>query len=219
MRVERIIVGTLLVGSLVIQGLHAQNQREALALLRDELDRVSVSVEKLQRVSSARGSEPLARLTLAPVRQASPTAAVAPAHELDEPLPPPPPAAVPFDANAARAHVERTFEHESSDSGWASEAQREIRENLSSHLPATASVRDLDCRATLCRLEVDFPVETDFQEAMGRPGAMARLWKGPSMARIDRDSTRGSVTVVGYLVRPGHPMPVEAPTGSLSTLE
>ncbi|NTX56019.1 hypothetical protein, partial [Myxococcus sp. CA039A] len=66
MRVERIIVGTLLVGSLVIQGLHAQNQREALALLRDELDRVSVSVEKLQRVSSARGSEPLARLTLAP---------------------------------------------------------------------------------------------------------------------------------------------------------
>ncbi|AKQ64730.1 hypothetical protein A176_001642 [Myxococcus hansupus] len=54
-------------------------------------------------------------------------------------------------------------------------------------------------------------MEADFQEAMGRPGAMARLWQGPSVARFERDSARGSVTVIGYLVRPGYPMPVEGP--------
>ena len=212
MRVERIIIGVVLVGSVALQRLDAREHQEALALLRGELDRVSSSVEQLQRTSSTQGSQPAAmdapmpRATSPPALP-SPPAVVAPSDEPDESPPPARPAAAPFDSNAARAHVERTFEQESSDSGWASDAQREVRENLSTLLPSTASVRGLDCRATLCRLEVDFPLETDFREAMGRPGAMVRLWKGPSLALIERDSARGSVTVIGYLVRQGHPMP------------
>ncbi|MFY2558417.1 hypothetical protein ACN469_12370 [Corallococcus terminator] len=220
MRVERIIIGVVLVGGLALQWLNAREQREALALLRGELDRVSLSVEQLQRTSSTHGSQlpalvaPGPRWTPPPVQPSQPTV-VAPSDELDESLAPARPATAPFDSNAAQAHVERTFEQEASDSGWASDAQREVRESLSTLLPSTASVRGLDCRATLCRLEVDFPVETDFRSALGRPGAMGRLWKGPSLALIERDSARGSVTVIGYLVRQGHPMP----TAPVSTPE
>lgn len=219
MRVERVILGAVLVGSMGIQWWTTREQREALALLQAEVDRVSTSVEQLRRASSIRWGDPpvlgapTARVMPEPL-QAPPTASAAPVDEPEEPEPQQRPAAVRFDADAARAHVERTFERESSDSGWASDAQREVRENVSTHLPTTASVRTMDCRATLCRLEVDFPVEADFQETMGRPGALSRLWKGPSMARIERDATRGSVTIIGYLVRPGHPMPVEAPDGA-----
>lgn len=216
MNVERVIVGAVLVGGLGVQWWHSREQREELARLRDELGRVSATVQTLERrtfpalelmgaVTGEAGRAPVlappGMLQMpgapGPVGESVPVAAV-----------PPPAAAAAMDSTAAQAHVEQFFQTESADSGWAADAQREVRDNLSSLLPASASVRALDCRATLCRLELDFAEDASFREAMGRPGAMSRLWKGPSMARIERDASRGSVTLVGYLVRPGHPMPM-----------
>ncbi|WP_342375200.1 hypothetical protein NVS55_28390 [Myxococcus stipitatus] len=212
MRAERIIVGAVFIGTLCFQWWSAQEQRESLASLQNELERVSTTVERL-RDSTARAERNRAMevWSAAPTQKpshAQPTTGTVMSDEQEQTAPVHAPSK-PFDSDSAQSQVERAFEQESSDSGWASEAQREMRATLSSNLPTSASVRVLDCRTTLCRLEIDFPAETDFRETMGRPGGMARFWKGPSMARIERDAVRGSVTVVSYLVRMGHPMPFE----------
>lgn len=212
MRVGPVIVGAAVAGVLGMQFLQSREQREELSLLREELVRVSTAVEKLERVAStprvAPPVEPWGRPELA--RAAPPVAAVqaAPAEAEDD-APPArerPPAAA-FDESAMQAHVESLFQAESAESGWASEAQREVRDGISSLLPATASVRALDCRASLCRLEVSYSSEEEFRQVMGPPGVMGRLWRGPSMVHLEKDPSRGTVTAVSYLVRPGHPMP------------
>ncbi|MFP2923936.1 hypothetical protein ACLESO_01715 [Pyxidicoccus sp. 3LG] len=181
-------------------------------MLREELVRVSTAVGKLERAASTPRMAPSAERWARPelARAAPPVAAVQSppaAGEGEEPPATAPAPAAAFDATAMQAHVESLFQAESAESGWASEAQREVRDGISSLLPSTASVRALDCRASLCRLEVAYSSEEEFRQVMGPPGAMGRLWRGPSMVHLEKDPVRGTLTAVSYLVRPGHPMP------------
>jgi hypothetical protein len=205
MRAGTIILGVAIIGGMGMQGLHLQSQREELSLLREELLRVSGTVGRLEQTLLETAQAPVQPWAgPAPVHAAPPLAGIqaAPAPVVAAQAPTAPTPAPAFDPAASPAELEASFQAESVDSGWASEAQREVRDTLASLLPTTASVRTLDCRATRCRLEVHFPAEAEFRTAMGSPGGMMRLWRGPAMSRVERDATRGTVTLVSYLMRP-----------------
>lgn len=213
MRVGPVIMGAAVAGVLGMQFLQSREQREELSLLREELARVSTTVGKLERVAvTPRVAPPVERWERPELARAAPPVAAAvqaspAASEDDAPSDTARPPATAFDATAMKAHVESLFQAESAESGWASEAQREVHDGISSLLPSTASVRALDCRASLCRLEVAYSSEEEFRQVMSPPGAMGRLWRGPSMVHLEKDPHRGTVTAVSYLVRPGYPMP------------
>lgn len=213
MRAGLVIMGAAVIGGLGMQWVLVQEQREALSQLREELARSTLVIGKLEEAvsrSTRASARPWAGPELALV--APPIAGVPPTsggdEEAREAAVAEPPAAPDVDAPASRSQVEASFQAESVDSGWASSAQREVRDTLASMLPASALVRGLDCRATLCRLEVDFSAEAEFREVMGSPGALIRLWSGPAVTHFEKDPARGTVTLVSYLVRPGHEMPV-----------
>jgi hypothetical protein len=111
-----------------------------------------------------------------------------------------------------RAFVAQTFEREARDLAWAPAS--DLRALLRDTLPASAAIRALDCRQTLCRLETTHPdpqSQALFVQALmfGQPGRErpygGALFDEPAAAPDGR-----GVRSTTYLLRSGHDMPTPA---------
>ncbi|MBN8229026.1 hypothetical protein JYK02_16060 [Corallococcus macrosporus] len=75
--------------------------------------------------------------------------------EAPDAVPPPPPLRPPppsFEQSHSR--VMTAFAEEPVDNDWSGRATQTLNETLRQHLPSSSRVKALDCRATLCRVEL-----------------------------------------------------------------
>ncbi len=200
--------GVLLVGMMALQWSRMEQQQREMALLREDMGSLARALKTMERAPS---SAPPAVLAASPSLTAPVAVARAPApaaleHEEEE-APPAPRTRLP-EPEEMLAHLESSFQTEPANSDWAAKAQREVRDNLSALLPPEAIVRSLDCRASLCRLEVTYTDEAQYRQVMGHPGATSMLWKGASMTHIEKDPVRGGISAVSYLSHPERSLPL-----------
>ncbi len=107
-----------------------------------------------------------------------------------------------------RAHetaVEAAFVGELVDRSWASDAGRELRSRLRSQIANTSSLRDVDCRSSLCRVEMIHPNADTADEFIHKAflSPEDRAWPGPGMTLPPQENSDGTLTVVVYLGREG----------------
>jgi hypothetical protein len=116
---------------------------------------------------------------------------------------PTPPAPGPSQAEHL-AFVEAEFEREAVDRAW--DPSRELRGKLDKVLPQGSSIRELDCRSSMCRLESSHASVQDYEafaENFGIPRQGGAIWPGSGVFFIARQPEQQGepLTVVGYLAR------------------
>jgi hypothetical protein len=116
-------------------------------------------------------------------------------------------------------HYDVAFATENVDSEWAARARGIAEERLNADLPPGSSVRSIDCRTSMCRIEsshADRDSYTQFaRQSFQDPGTS--IWNCGSFSTIvNDDSQPGSpIMVVSYVSRDGTnlsmPDPAEGP--------
>jgi hypothetical protein len=128
----------------------------------------------------------------APIK-AAPTTASAPAERYSE-----------KEINSA---IETRFDAEQADGSWSREAARDLRDHVAQKLPATSQLLNVECRASMCRVETSH-ASVDFFRAFVKTGLFSRdmQWDGPKMTWLLRTDPDGSVVTVAYLGRGPAPL-------------
>jgi hypothetical protein len=109
----------------------------------------------------------------------------------DEVPPPPPMRPPPATFEQSRKKVLAAFDEEPVDAAWSGRAERTLDEVMRQHLPANSRVKALDCRATLCRVELVHRSAADSGPFM-RSGL--RTW--PGSVFVASETQEGSDYVV-----------------------
>ncbi|MGE6757449.1 hypothetical protein ACQKGO_05500 [Corallococcus interemptor] len=169
-----------------------------------ELQRLKAQVRKLE--ASVAHSEQLAREARATASRVAPgqsPEALGPPdaglkiEEVAEAPPEPAP-----DEEVAR--MDARFFSEGVDTAWSHAATRRA-ERLGAVLPPGARIVSLECRSSMCRLQMSHPSQDAFRQFL-REGLMedADAWDGPFMAALTGTPGRsGEVEAVAYLARAG----------------
>jgi len=112
-----------------------------------------------------------------------------------------------------RAAIAHAFDAEADDPSWNPDA--EIQGVVQASLPAGSTVRSLQCRSSLCRVETshpDQPAQAAYVSSLSipRPGS-TRPFKGVRFDAAERSADGRELRSVTYLVRRGHAFPNAAP--------
>ncbi|NTX66453.1 hypothetical protein HUA74_37920 [Myxococcus sp. CA051A] len=102
------------------------------------------------------------------------------------------------------ARMEARFFSEEVDPAWSRDATQRA-ERLGALLPRGARVVSLECRSSMCRLQMSHPTQDAFQRFV-RDGLIddATTWAGPFMAVLTGTPGRlGEIEAVAYLARDG----------------
>ena len=145
--------------------------------------------------------------TTVPSRTArTPVRAVAPS--IDEPAAPElsaPTAAAPspeLTIASQRARLEERFLAVTTDGGWASSSQQQLQTDLGRFVTRDVGVRDVQCRASLCRIELALATRdaaSGFMESWLRE----RTWTGPGLADNDVGGADGAPRLVMFVGKEG----------------
>lgn len=107
---------------------------------------------------------------------------------------------------ARMAAGEAALQQESADGVWSIQAAEALREVLASEALSGTTVQDIDCRSTLCRLQVVHDnreqqalFEHDFRFKVGQ--------LLPRMMMHSEEQTDGTISATIYLAREGHELP------------
>lgn len=116
---------------------------------------------------------------------------------------PSPPGDVPdLSITSQRARLEDRFAAERPDTSWATTAQQELHADLGRFATKNASVRDVQCRASMCRIELALATRdsaTEFMESWLRQ----RTWTGPGVADNEVVGPDGQPRMVMFLGKDG----------------
>lgn len=110
------------------------------------------------------------------------------------------------DARASLASIEAAFAAEPINDGWATSTRLALHDRLTALSQASSSsLRDIDCRSSICRVEVvhrDIDASRQFtQKAFADQEQQA--WNGPAFMLPQQSNPDGSLAVVMYLGREG----------------
>lgn len=182
-----------------------------LRQLRQQVRKLEESVTYSERTArEARSAAELAQRAVRTHREVVPAVQQGPgvtpsgdshaeAHAQGSNAPPPEPQA----AEVIEQMDERFFS-EPLDPGWSQQARRRV-EQLGGMMPKGARVVSLDCRTSLCRMEMSHPNLESFQDFV-RQGLLGGgyEWDGPVMAAVKGDPHQpGELLTVAYLAREG----------------
>jgi hypothetical protein len=179
-----------------------QNELEPLksTLLRLEMDRSSTRLTATRELSAAvhemvRGEmSNEARVAPAPSLVAS---TASPASKTEGPS-----------SEEIRDSMEARFHGENADPSWSHEATEKLHDGISPLVPNGSHLRDVECRSSICRVEVTLPNVDAYrafvQTAYLRPQTHCN---GPMMSTVLRTESNGDITSVAYFTRPGTPPP------------
>ena len=113
---------------------------------------------------------------------------------------------------AAEAHqtaVEAGFAAENVDRAWAAEVRQDLREHVAALLPPSSSLGDVDCRSSMCRMEMVLPdvaAERRFSQRAFL-SSESRIWDGAVFVMPGQANPDGTLGVVWYLGRKGTRLP------------
>ncbi|MBN8228004.1 hypothetical protein JYK02_10840 [Corallococcus macrosporus] len=194
-------VSRLAVASDVNAGEPGARETTELQRLKAQVRELEGSVAHSERLAreaqvAARATGPRVDTPVAPdpssVDMSPPDAeAIAAVHE--EPTP-----------DEAVARMDARFFGEAVDTAWSHGATRRA-ERLGAVLPQGARIVSLECRSSMCRLQMSHPSQDAFHKFL-REGLMeaADAWDGPFMAALTgTPGQAGEVEAVAYLARAG----------------
>ncbi|NBD07690.1 hypothetical protein [Corallococcus silvisoli] len=195
-----------IVGGLFALVSHQRASDEALEELRAQVRKSTVgndanqaerraAAEAAMRLWAANAARPSATAGARPPQGGAPPTAEAPATEAGDEVPPPPPLRPPPPSfEQSRTRVLSAFAEEPVDGDWSARAARTLDDAFREHLPATSRVKSLECRATLCRVELVHRAAAD-HGAFLMSGL--RTWRGSVF--IAREAQEGDDYVVTLL--------------------
>jgi hypothetical protein len=102
-------------------------------------------------------------------------------------------------SEAMVTQAELTFASEGIDESWAGSTARAIDDALSSALPASASMYGVDCRTSLCRVELAFSDEGARERFESDVLLRSTTWRGGLLI-----SHEDPASALVYLAREGH---------------
>ncbi|WP_437512649.1 hypothetical protein [Sorangium sp. So ce1099] len=220
-RIGQVLTALAVIGAVTIFVLEWRRQKaqEAeLARVRAEMGELSRDLEEARGGTASAESvrrlerrlEAAARPDAAP-RPASGEEAEASGQPDDEEGESPTPAEPrPVDMAAVSARIQDVFTQQGTDAQWTARASQTAREKLSSALPDRSSLRTVECRSSMCRIETEHDdmaqMQQFMQEAFMDP--QKRPWNGGFFAMPVSDPDTGKVVVVSYLAREDEELPI-----------
>ncbi|CAM4310021.1 hypothetical protein G4177_05130 [Corallococcus sp. ZKHCc1 1396] len=144
---------------------HQRDSRQELEELRAQVRKASqgespelagrrAAAETAMRLWAANaGAQPAAARARPEVQTPAPTEGAA-EDATDDVPPPPPPRPPPPSFDQSRTRVFTAFAEERVDNDWSGKAAQTLNDAFRQHLPPGSRVKSLDCRATLCRVEL-----------------------------------------------------------------
>lgn len=103
--------------------------------------------------------------------------------------------------------VETEFSTQPDGSAWASATRADLLMKVTDALPSASSVRSVECRSSLCRLELVFPNEEVSQSLFAKMFTdQAHLWNGSGAVTSSKANADGSLTKVLVVAREGAPL-------------
>jgi hypothetical protein len=120
----------------------------------------------------------------------------------------PPPAAPELEEAEAAAQLDNHFDAERPDPAWSVQAAKNARSALTNTLPKGTTLKNVECRAKLCRIEsvhesVDAYREFTNASLIGRG---RQIWNG-AISSLVRDQGPSGVVAVSYLSKEGEAIP------------
>jgi hypothetical protein len=173
---------------------------------RRELDSLRATVSRLEQTRTPAEATPPSAMfawsSRAPQIAADTNAATAPVAK---------PAASPIESYApVHDAMEAAFVSEPTDASWSRDARRTMENGVAAHLPEGSRITSVDCRSTLCRVEMTHDNYRRAKEFAN--GAFAspegRPWNGAyTSGPVAKDERTGQITFVAYLTREGAELP------------
>ena len=99
-----------------------------------------------------------------------------------------------------RAQLQAQFAGQPVDTSWATQARQQLRDDLGKFANAEVRVRDVECRSSLCRIELA-AANHDAQQSFVESWVRYRTWTGSGFAVQDGDAT------IVYVSKPGVDLP------------
>jgi hypothetical protein len=109
-------------------------------------------------------------------------------------------------ADEAAAYHELVFQQEATDPAWGPEAAGSVSARLHELLEDPARLRSVECRTSLCKVEVSVDRDEDADPISKRLGESLGFWDGQSSFFRAKDAG-GKPAMRAYLVRKGHARP------------
>ncbi|HEY0254082.1 MAG TPA: hypothetical protein VGC41_21285 [Kofleriaceae bacterium] len=107
-----------------------------------------------------------------------------------------------FSIAQQRTRLEDRFASEKRDPAWANTAQQELHTDLGRFATREVAVRDIQCRASLCRIELALATH-DAAPAFMEQWIYQRTWAGPGVADSDVVGADGQPSVVMFVGKEG----------------
>jgi hypothetical protein len=101
-----------------------------------------------------------------------------------------------------RARLEDRFAAETRDAAWATTAQQELHADLGRFATRDVGIRDVQCRASLCRIELALATR-DSASAFMESWLRQRTWTGPGVADSDVVGADGQPRMVMFVGKDG----------------
>ncbi|NOK13323.1 hypothetical protein [Corallococcus exercitus] len=137
-----------------LEELRAQVRKSAASTDANLAER-RAAADTAMRLWATQAAQAATSRAQAPARAKSPGATEEDGAEAPDEVPPPPPMRPPPPSfEQSRTRVMTAFAEEPVDSDWSGRATQTLNETLRQHLPSGSRVKALDCRATLCRVEL-----------------------------------------------------------------
>jgi hypothetical protein len=165
--------------------------RHDLEQMRQESARLTQFVGNVAQVAEARAQQDVKGSVVAATD----------AHVANEPSKP-----APLSHEEYVTHAEAEFVGEAADPRW--NPARDLTTKVTAVLPAGSSLRSLECRSSMCRMETTH-VSSDDYVAFTRTFALTAgppIWSGPVVFQMTPARAGGEVTAVAFLGRESLPV-------------
>ena len=183
---------------------------------RDELDQLRGSVrsvaQSLQDTDRAVAQQAAVRFRAAPADPSAPPAAAPSAPPPADPAPPASaaePARPSIDPPTLRAHLGARFEAQTTDPAWSGTARLMIQSKLAAVLPSPSTLRSVECKETMCRIEMVYDDLAQYPAVLRRMTPEALPWNGTLFSSAISDPSAVPVTFVAFLSREGQELAVD----------
>lgn len=106
-----------------------------------------------------------------------------------------------------KAHVEALYFQETVDRAWSTTAETTLAGTLEKVLPQGSRAEKVECKSTLCRIDLIHQDSSVGPGTFFRQIANDRPWNGPIHMTAPETDASGAVRNNVYIARAGHPIP------------